>query len=472
MKLAIYQSWYLIPVILSLLQFALGDDDTISCDKDNKCPKSSPCCSQYGQCGTGAYCLGGCDIRFSYSLDSCMPMPRMTDFNISFTSTKQLEKQDEYLGNSSETDWLYTGYIDTHDDALLLQMPNHTSGTVISSSKYLWYGKVSAKLKTSRDGGVITAFILFSDVQDEIDFEYVGYNLTAPQSNYYHQGILDYNNAKNSSTSDTFKNYHTYTIDWQEDKIDWYVDDEKVRTLEKKDTKNETTGDYDYPQTPSRIQMSLWPGGASSNGLGTIEWAGGEINWDSEDIKKTGYYYAYLKEVEVTTYDLPDDVELDGSDDPDDLHAFLFNSTDGNMDNIYLTNKTTWLGNGDATGLDPDNDKKKSSKSTSKSESKSNSKSKSGSTGTSTSKTVAVPTDPKATIGDSDGNDGAATYNPSGGIGGFVQNSKKTDDSSDSSGSSGSSGSSSSSNNSPTFNIATAFGIASATVFGVISLFF
>lgn len=463
MKLAIYQSWYLLLVIFSLLQFTLGDDDdVITCDKDNQCPKSAPCCSQYGQCGTGAFCLGGCDIRFSYSLDACMPMPRMSDFNTSFTSTKQLQKQNEYLGNSSETDWLYTGYIDTHDDALLLQMPNHTSGTVISSSKYLWYGKVSAKLKTSRDGGVITAFILFSDVQDEIDFEYVGYDLTHPQSNYYHQGILDYNNAKNSTASNTFNNYHTYTIDWQEDKIDWYVDDQKVRTLEKKDTKNETTGDYDYPQTPSRIQMSLWPGGASSNGLGTIEWAGGEINWDSTDIKKTGYYYAYLKDIEVTTYDLPDDVELDGDEDPDELHAFLFNSTDGNMENIILTDKKTWLGNGDATGLDPDNDKKKSSKSSSKSKSKSGSKSSStDSKGTSTSKTIAVPTDPKATIGNAD--DGAATYNPSGGVGGFIQSSKKTDDSS---------GSSSSSNASPVFNIATTLGVVSATMFGVISFFF
>ena len=98
MKLAIYQSWYLLLVIFSLLQFTLGDDDgVITCDKDNQCPKSAPCCSQYGQCGTGAFCLGGCDIRFSYSLDACMPMPRMSDFNTSFTSTKQLQKQNRVL---------------------------------------------------------------------------------------------------------------------------------------------------------------------------------------------------------------------------------------------------------------------------------------------------------------------------------------------------------------------------------------
>ena len=35
--------------------------------------------------------------------------------------------------------------------------------------------------------------------------------------------------------------------------------EKKVRTLNKNDTWNETSNRYDYPQTPSRIQFSLWP---------------------------------------------------------------------------------------------------------------------------------------------------------------------------------------------------------------------
>ena len=97
------------------------------------------------------------------------------------------------------------------------------------------YGTVKlATLKTSHDGGVVTAFILFSDVQDEIDYEFVGYNLTNPQSNYYSQGILNYNNSRNSSVNNTFEYYHNYEMDWTEDKIEWYIDGEKVRTLNKK----------------------------------------------------------------------------------------------------------------------------------------------------------------------------------------------------------------------------------------------
>ena len=101
----------------------------------------------------------------------------------------------EYLGDSSKTKWVYSGepkkYTDNSGDQLLLTMPEKSVGTLLASSTYVWYGKVSATLKTSRGKGVVTAFILLSDVKDEIDFEFVGTDLQAAQSNYYFQGITD-----------------------------------------------------------------------------------------------------------------------------------------------------------------------------------------------------------------------------------------------------------------------------------------
>lgn len=328
----------------------------IACNLSSQCPESAPCCDQYGLCGTGFYCLGGCDVRYSYNLSACMPMPRMNSFEESFTNLDRIGEISDYLGNSSEYDWVYSGYIDSYDDALLIQMPNGTTGTVVSSTKYLWYGKVGATIKSSRDDGVVTAFITFSDVEDEIDFEFVGYNLTNPQTNFYAMGILNYSNAANSSTTNTFSNWHYYQIDWDEDELSWLIDGETVRTLKREDTWNSTTERYDYPQTPSRIEFSLWPGGDSSNGLGTIEWAGGEISWDTQDIQEYGYYYAYVKNVTVEAYDLPDFVahrDLNSTK----YHAYVYNATeDINEENVLLSTEETWLGNDDATGFNPDNE--------------------------------------------------------------------------------------------------------------------
>ncbi|KAK6200460.1 Utr2 GPI anchored cell wall putative glycosidase [Scheffersomyces amazonensis] len=444
--------WTLIPIIFStLLSHVLADTpQTFYCNTTSQCPEEYPCCSQYGQCGTGAYCLGGCDIRYSFNLSSCMPMPRMDSFSYDFTDINNVELQTDYLGNASEADFVYSGWVAGHNNALLLQMPNETTGTVVSSTKYLWFGKVGATLKTSHDAGVITAFILFSDIQDEIDFEFLGYNLTAPQTNFYYEGILNYTNARNSSTTNTFEYYHTYEIDWTIDSLSWYIDGQKVRTLNKNDTYNETTKVYNYPQTPSRIQFSLWPGGDSLNGLGTIEWAGGAINWDSQDIQQYGYYYAYVQNITVEAYDLPPNVPLQGSKNASDLQAYLYNSTAGGQGSVYLTNKQTWLGASNATGFDPQNNKPVNQKNTT-----STIVTTSGSkvitkttihTTNNAQETVNGP--PAIEAGTTNGGDNQAqattTYNTNGGIGGFVQNSQETATDSKSSGSSGSGSSSAS----------------------------
>lgn len=78
-----------------------------------------------------------------------------------------------------------------YDDTVLLTMAPDTVGTVLATSTYMWYGNVKAKFKTSRGKGVVTAFILLSDVKDEIDYEFVGTDLETAQSNYYHQGITN-----------------------------------------------------------------------------------------------------------------------------------------------------------------------------------------------------------------------------------------------------------------------------------------
>jgi hypothetical protein len=76
-------------------------------------------------------------------------------------------------------------------DSILLTMAPDTVGTLMASTHYIWYGKVSATLTTSQGAGVVTAFILMSDAKDEIDFEFVGVDTQHVQSNYYFQGITN-----------------------------------------------------------------------------------------------------------------------------------------------------------------------------------------------------------------------------------------------------------------------------------------
>lgn len=147
---------------------------------------------------------------------------------------------------------------------------------------------------------------------------------------------------------DTFNDWHTYEIDWTPEKVDWVVDGTVHRTLKKADTYNETSKQYEFPQTPSRLQMSLWPAGQASNAQGTIDWAGGEIDWNSEDIKTVGYDYATVGEVSVKCYDPPSDAKKSGS------KAYLYTNSAAMESDISVTNNNTVLASLGATGLDMD----------------------------------------------------------------------------------------------------------------------
>jgi len=228
---------------------------------------------------------------------------------------------------------------------MLLTMAPKTVGTVLASSTYLWYGNVKATFKTSRGQGVVTAFILLSDVKDEIDYEFVGADLGTAQTNYYFQGITNYDNGGNTTLSDTFANYHTYEVDWTPDTITWLVDGKVGRTKQRTDTWNATSNQWAFPQTPARVQLSIWPGGLSTNAPGTIAWAGGEINWDSVDIQTNGYYYATFESVVVSCYN------ASSAPGTNTGTSYTYNDKAGTNNTVVDGDKATVLSSLLATGL-------------------------------------------------------------------------------------------------------------------------
>jgi beta-glucanase (GH16 family) len=112
------------------------------------------------------------------------------DFKL--TSLDDVSDISQYLGDSSKANWVSSGKpVVYNNDAILLTMAPDTVGTLLTSTAYVWYGKISATLTTSQGAGVVTAFILMSDSRDEIDFEFVGVDVQHAQSNFYAQGITN-----------------------------------------------------------------------------------------------------------------------------------------------------------------------------------------------------------------------------------------------------------------------------------------
>jgi hypothetical protein len=155
-------------------------------------------------------------------------------------------------------------------------------------------------------------------------------------------------NSQNISLSDTFNNYHTYEIDWTPDTITWSVDGQVGRVKNREDTWNATANRWDFPQTPARVQLSLWPGGLDSNAQGTIDWAGGLVDWGAPDIQNNGYYYAAFKSVSIECYN--------GKTAPGTNSgvSYKYNSRVGTNDTVVDGDDPTVLGSLQATGEDMD----------------------------------------------------------------------------------------------------------------------
>lgn len=120
------------------------------------------------------------------------------------------------------------------------------------------------------------------------------------------------------------------------------------RTLKRADTWNATTNQWDYPQTPARVELSIWPGGASSNSEYTIQWAGGAIDWDSDDIKSYGYDFATFSSVTIDCYNA---TSAPGTNDG---VSYYYDNVSGLNNSVVNGKNATVLASFEGTGTDMD----------------------------------------------------------------------------------------------------------------------
>lgn len=171
----------------------------------------------------------------------------------------------------------------------------------MATNKYIFFGKVEVVAKASAGTGTVSSFILESDDLDEIDWEWLGSTDTSVESNFFGKGnTTTYDRAVYHNVADPIGSFHTYTIDWTAQSLQWSIDGAVVRTLQYSDAL--ALGGKNYPQTPMRIKMGNWIGCADAAATtdpktqGTCQWAGGAI-----DLTK-GPYTMFVKSVTIQDY--------------------------------------------------------------------------------------------------------------------------------------------------------------------------
>ncbi|THH18730.1 hypothetical protein EW146_g2312 [Bondarzewia mesenterica] len=201
-----------------------------------------------------------------------------------------------------------------------------------------------APVKTGRWNGVVMAFITMSNIKDEIDWEFPGANTTTGQTNYFWQGNIPATTVGETENgfTDTFSNYHDYTINWQPDTLTFAVDNKTMRTVKKSDT-IDSNGVAHFPSTPASIQLSLWPAGINTSAPGTIQWAGGMINWNDPDYKSAGHFYAMVSSVSVQC--------ADPSTPQSDITSYIYGTNSSTMTpSVSFSNESVMVNGARAMG--------------------------------------------------------------------------------------------------------------------------
>jgi beta-glucanase (GH16 family) len=164
----------------------------------------------------------------------------------------------------------------------------------VKSNFYIFFGSVSVIMKAATGQGIVSSIVLESDDLDEIDWEFIGGNGTHVQTNYFGKGnTTSYDRAKwHPVSTDVRENYHNYTVNWTNEKMDFYIDGGLVRTL----MYGDANGGKNYPQTPATVRLGIWAGGDPGNNKYTVEWAGGTTDYSK------GPYTMHVSSTNIQDY--------------------------------------------------------------------------------------------------------------------------------------------------------------------------
>ncbi|PWN34811.1 concanavalin A-like lectin/glucanase [Meira miltonrushii] len=235
----------------------------------------------------------------SFAPSSCLPNPICQDKNITFAPSDYNNSHQFwpillYNGNSSNAPFtLDYGYLGKGPEGVLLELTEQ-SQTKISTTDYMLYGNIQLSARHNALAGLVFAFITMSDIKDEIDWEFTTANAEDAQTNYFSQGVTVKGSAQSINASSSVSDWHTYGLNWQENQLQWSIDGNVVRTLTR------SQAGTNYPRSPSRVQISVWAGGNSTNPPGVIQWAGGAIDWTSSAYTSPGYYSAEIRSFQTT----------------------------------------------------------------------------------------------------------------------------------------------------------------------------
>ncbi len=144
----------------------------------------------------------------------------------------EFRKGNWQIGDSEKLSWHHQN-AKAKAGKLILTIKNNgdkfTGGELFTKESF-GFGKYEARMIPIKNPGVVTGFFNYANengIGTEIDIEFLGYDTTKVQFNYYTDSVGGHEFLYDLGF-DAAEDYHTYGFDWTSDGIYWYVDGEMV----------------------------------------------------------------------------------------------------------------------------------------------------------------------------------------------------------------------------------------------------
>lgn len=228
--------------------------------------------------------------EFNYS---GIPETENWDYELGYIRNKELQ----YYTNRKENVRVEDGFlvIEARNDSLQKDGKTHpvTSASLMTRNKAEWqYGRIEVKAKIPSSLGTWPAiWMLGTNIKQvgwpacgEIDImEHVGFDPDKIHTNVHTKAYnhsIGTNKGQATELNKPYENFHVYAIDWDQKKIDFFIDENKVFTF-----KNEGKGIEEWPfDQPFYLILNLAIGGA---------WGGQQgVDYDSLPQK---YFIDYVR---------------------------------------------------------------------------------------------------------------------------------------------------------------------------------
>lgn len=173
---------------------------------------------------------------YAQTSTDCNPMEKTCPKDIGLNSATF--RSDFANDPKAEASWSKAAYttISYDNQGAQFRIAKQGQAPTIQSNFYFFFGHVDVTMKPAPGQGIVSSIVLQSDDLDEVDWEFLGGVDNKVQTNFFGKGdTSSYNRMIEYNVESAQEIYHTYSLDWTAERIQWLIDGVVVRELKYSD---------------------------------------------------------------------------------------------------------------------------------------------------------------------------------------------------------------------------------------------